>query len=167
MAKKPSAVEHIVALVAKLSKDELDALWPRLVSKGEPYEKQFAMIVEFALRKGNEIPKKKWDELGRHIFAVQDATKNMVEALKVTQLEVNAINLAIAKRNRRSDPATVQRNIAICDEKKKNPSLTCGQLAKTHDISRQAVSEILKDEAKWRAMTTNKSVDTISKNGVN
>jgi hypothetical protein len=58
-----------------------------------------------------------------------------------------------AKRDRKSAPATVRRNVEICNLRKRDPKhWSQGQLAKKFKVSSPAIRKILKDEAKWRRL---------------
>jgi hypothetical protein len=75
---------------------------------------------------------------------VEDAAKDMSE-LRLEQFK--------KKRERKSDPETVQQNIEICDLRKKDKRRwSLGALAKKFGMARQSVSNVLKEEEKWRRL---------------
>lgn len=57
------------------------------------------------------------------------------------------------QRDRKSDPGVIRRNVEICDLKRANAKLwSHRRLGKKYELSPQAISLILKEEAKWRQM---------------
>jgi hypothetical protein len=57
------------------------------------------------------------------------------------------------KRNRKSSPDTVRRNIEICDLRKDNPKhWSHGRLAKKFDVTDRMIRSVLKQEQKWRRL---------------
>jgi hypothetical protein len=61
-------------------------------------------------------------------------------------------------RERGSDPANVKTYIEICDKRRAGNS-TVGQLASDYGRSRQRISQIVKDEPKWRRLAQRLSSD--------
>ncbi len=59
------------------------------------------------------------------------------------------------RKERRSSPITIRRNVEICDRRKQNKSKwTLGRLAKEYGVKRQTIVSILNDEEKWRRLAT-------------
>jgi hypothetical protein len=55
------------------------------------------------------------------------------------------------KRDRKSSPAIVRRNLEICDLRRLNPDhWSQARLAQKYKITKRAVQKILADEEKWR-----------------
>jgi hypothetical protein len=84
----------------------------------------------------------------QHVEALVDMS------LKVSQLykTFEAARLK-ATRDRKSAPATVRRNVEICDLRKRDRKLwSQGKLAKRFKISPPAIRKILTDEEKWRRL---------------
>jgi hypothetical protein len=84
----------------------------------------------------------------QHVEALVDMS------LKISQLykTFEAARLK-ATRDRKSAPATVRRNVEICDLRKRDRKLwSQGKLAKRFKISPPAIRKILTDEEKWRRL---------------
>jgi hypothetical protein len=57
------------------------------------------------------------------------------------------------RRNRKSSPATIHRNIEICDLRRQNPKhWSQGRLAKKYKVTDRMIRSILKQERKWRRL---------------
>jgi hypothetical protein len=64
------------------------------------------------------------------------------------------------KRDRKSDPETIQRNVQVCNLRKQDSKKwSLGRLAKQFDITKQSIQSILKEEAKWRRLASRQSTD--------
>ena len=82
-------------------------------------------------------------ELDRSFREFGDDFAREVGALEREQLK--------EKRDRKSSPVTIRRNVEICDRRKQDKKKwTFGRLAKEYKIARQTVVRILNEEAKWR-----------------
>ncbi len=69
--------------------------------------------------------------------------------------EIAALERAKMKerRDRKSDPETVRRNVEICDRRKQNrKTWSIGKLAHVYKLSHRAITLILRDELKWRRL---------------
>lgn len=63
------------------------------------------------------------------------------------------------KRDRKSDPETVRRNVEICNLRKHDrKKWTLGKLASRFQVTRRAISLVLVDEAKWRRLAGEEQV---------
>ncbi len=64
------------------------------------------------------------------------------------------------KRDRKSSPETILRNVQICDlrtlDKRK---WTLGRLASKYDVTRQAIERVLKKEDHWRQLSSSLNSD--------
>jgi hypothetical protein len=59
----------------------------------------------------------------------------------------------LKKRNRRSSPKTILRNVELCDLRKQDrKKWTLGQLAKRYKVSTRAVTMVISEEPKWRRL---------------
>jgi hypothetical protein len=57
------------------------------------------------------------------------------------------------KRDRKSNPKTILRNVEICDLRKKNRKhWSLGRLAKKYTVSTRAITKVLSEEEKWRTL---------------
>jgi hypothetical protein len=58
-----------------------------------------------------------------------------------------------AKRDRKSDPDTVRRNVQICDLRRSDKKLwSLGRLAKKFKVSIRLITKTIKEEPKWRRL---------------
>jgi hypothetical protein len=82
-----------------------------------------------------------WDEL------LKNAEKASIDWQKAWQ----EIFHKLKKRNRRSDPEIVKRNVEICNLRQENPTLwSQGKLGRKFGINPRTVRKILAEEKKWR-----------------
>jgi hypothetical protein len=78
----------------------------------------------------------------RELGAIEDE----IRALEAEKLK--------AKRDRKSDPETIRKNIEICDLRLKDPKRwSLGRLASKFEVSKRAISKVLEDESKWRRLS--------------
>lgn len=64
-----------------------------------------------------------------------------------------------SKRNRKSDPDTIKRNVEICDLRKQDrKKWSLRKLAKHFNVTDRAITLVLKDEDKWRRLGTEELV---------
>jgi hypothetical protein len=57
------------------------------------------------------------------------------------------------RRDRKSDPATVRRNVEICDLRRRDQAKwSLGRLGKKYGMTKQSVKKILAEETKWRRL---------------
>jgi hypothetical protein len=67
-------------------------------------------------------------------------------------------------RDRKSDPETIRRNVEICDLRKQNKKTWSQEkLAKKYEVTKQYISNVLKDEEKWRKFLSELPSDQSSK----
>jgi hypothetical protein len=75
------------------------------------------------------------------------------ELLKIYPQFLRDARVALERRNRPHDSATVRRNIAICDaHARKEKPATIRELARQHHLSEGAVKEIYRRRKKWWAL---------------
>ena len=66
---------------------------------------------------------------------------------------VDLLGKRLSKRNRKSDPEIVRRNVEICDRRKQDrKKWSISRLARIYDLSHRNINLILKDEQKWRRL---------------
>jgi hypothetical protein len=128
-------VEVFLLMLAELPADEQErfaegvaARLGRLARQMNQAEKRAHLQKTFEGAAGPDIP----PEL------ILEYLHDMAEA------EVNA------RRNRQPSAATITKNVAMCDAKARRQSLA--QIAKRHRVSKQHVSIVLKEEARWRKL---------------
>lgn len=69
---------------------------------------------------------------------------------KISELERAKLK---KKRDRKSDPEIVRRNVEICDRRKQDrKKWSIGKLAKTYKLSHRGITLVLRDEPKWRRL---------------
>ncbi len=99
------------------------------------------MIRECPQKAAAEMEEEMLKKVGRYLETYRQ---------KIGELEQGKLK---EKRDRKSDPEIVKRNVEICDLKRANAEhWSHRRLGKKYDLSPQAISLILKDEAKWRQM---------------
>jgi hypothetical protein len=63
------------------------------------------------------------------------------------------LGVKLFRRNRKSDPEIVRRNVHICDLRKQDTKKwSLGRLAKDFDLAKSAIQKILREEPKWRRL---------------
>jgi hypothetical protein len=83
---------------------------------------------------------------------VNEAARRSIEEYEASYTELAEAQLK-EKRDRKSAPGTVRRNVEICDLRKQDPKKwSLGMLGKRFKLTRQTVKRILEDEAKWRRL---------------
>src|SRR5262249_55258538 len=87
------------------------------------------------------IFKLNWEEQAELLFRIlEDTRKNPFSELvanKLAKMVDTGFNIATSRRNRKSDPETIRRNVAICDYHREHPKLSNGQLGKKYDLPRE------------------------------
>jgi len=94
------------------------------------------------------IPKEIWDFL-EHIRVNKQKTE-----LRTLQ---HIVKLAtdLSRRNRKSDPEIINRNVEICQLRQHDPKLySLTKLAKRFDLPRSSISRILKEKEKWHQLAS-------------
>ena len=111
----------------------------------------FPWMIQHALAIVKEHPEATNEEL---YSLVNEATKESVEVYQEAHTELAEAQLK-EKRDRKSAPETVKRNVEICDRRKADKrKWTLGKLAKQYHIARQTVVRILEQETKWRRLAS-------------
>lgn len=105
-------------------------------------------FIEQALQVVEEMPGAgKEEKLKEILKRGSEATRRMQESVAKLEQEKLA-----TKRNRKSDPETVKRNVEICNLRIQGMSQ--GQLAKKFDITDAMIRKIEKEELKWRRLAS-------------
>ncbi len=77
------------------------------------------------------------------------------EANDSLQLLINdSIDNYKSKRNRKSSPEIVRRNVEICDLRKDRKRWSLGRLAKKFEVTTRNITLIIKAEDKWRSLAS-------------
>ena len=59
------------------------------------------------------------------------------------------------RRDRKPDPETINRNVAICDLRKQDPvTWSQGRLAKHYDVTPRYIRKVLEEEDRWRLLAS-------------
>lgn len=116
--------------------------------------KVFALLIT-KLRKHDEFGTQWIDDV-----IIAHTAKNIKDIMKIMsnyEFMEKAAEFRVAeakqKRDRKSDPATVRRNVEICDLRGQNKKLwTLNRLAKKYKCTVRNITKVLKDEPRWRQL---------------
>jgi hypothetical protein len=112
----------------------------------------FPVLAREAVRLAREQPALSDSELEarcRQAFEEYDQQQRLLAVAKVKE-----------KRDRPSDPATVKRNVEICDLRLQNRKhWTLGRLANKYGLSREAINKIQREEGHWRRLAAGLSTN--------
>jgi hypothetical protein len=93
-----------------------------------------------------------------YIVVSDDEASNLLEGAMIERQEAQAIIeqfKAKLGKKRTSDPATIKRNVEICDLRKQDKKYwSHGQLGLKYGMNKRSVARILKDEEKWRQLAS-------------
>lgn len=130
---------HVYSLIRKLSKKEQKHL-AKLISEDGPLASVILDLCGF-----NKVA----DSFGSMV----ECWAKMCNAADNSSQFAALLQEKLRRRNRRSAPETIARNIVICDLRRENPRLwSQGTLGMKFSIDRRTVRRILKEEDKWRCL---------------
>jgi hypothetical protein len=107
------------------------------------------LLVKQAVEIARADPHISDEEFARRIEAdsMRTLDRNNASLLAIDRAQVKE------KRDRKSDPETIRRNVEICDLRKQDPKKwSYRRLARQFKITPQAIGLILKGETKWRRL---------------
>lgn len=117
----------------------------------EQYELLLTLVLADAIEIVRQIPAITLDALMEKIRHQE----KLVRGISFGALEASAERRMKSSRDRKSNPATIRRNVEICDLRTKDAKTwTQGKLAKKYKLSPQAIRKILSEETKWRQLAT-------------
>ncbi|HEV3146659.1 MAG TPA: hypothetical protein VGZ47_22425 [Gemmataceae bacterium] len=105
------------------------------------------------VREQPQLPDEQFDkELDTRVRALIDIYIKEAASIERDQIK--------QKRDRKSDPETIRRNVEICDLRKKDPTTwTQCKLAKHFKIKAPSIRKVLKHEDEWRKKASQLSTD--------
>jgi hypothetical protein len=79
--------------------------------------------------------------------------RHLQEKIEQTEAENKHLKEQAAKRNRKSSPEIIARNVEICDRRKQDKKhWSIGRLARAYKVSHRAITLVLQEENKWRRL---------------
>lgn len=120
------------------------------------YHAMLAIVLEDAIKVAKSIPDIQLDQLMEKVRQkekkVLGASFGAIESMVERRLKTS--------RDRKSKPATIRRNVEICDLRARDSKTwTQGKLAKKYKLTPQGIRKILSEDTKWRqlaaALSTN------------
>jgi hypothetical protein len=128
--------EDVLAIIASMSLPERKRLFDAMDSSSSP-----SLEVGYAV-----FPKGILDVVIASAHGAIDQQRGLIKAI------VQADRL-LSRRNRKSAPATVRRNIEICDLRRKDQrTWSFRRLSNKYGITYQSIQRIIRDESKWRKL---------------
>lgn len=109
----------------------------------------FPTLLQRARRLAREAPDISDDDFDKRLG---EEVKQTLEGIGRDIAELERAELK-EKRDRKSDPETIHRNVKICDLRKQDrKKWSLSRLAKNFDMTTRAITKILSEEAKWRRL---------------
>lgn len=109
-------------------------------------------VIELVRKMPTALADQLYEEASRHSDAVITKSLETMNAFAFDQWK--------GRRDRKSKPSTIKRNVEVCDLRLSNKKLwTQGRLSKKFKITPQAIRKILSEETKWRQLAAELSTN--------
>jgi hypothetical protein len=106
----------------------------------------FPFVIDCAIKVFRQYPNLSDEDLHNRINGLAKQTLSAFEE----ERDKLATAQEKARRDRKPDPATIRRNLEICDLRRRDPKTwSLKKLARKYELSRERVHQILKDEPEW------------------
>jgi hypothetical protein len=109
----------------------------------------YPFVLRHAVDVANEMGHLSREEQGEEVLN-RHADSMETYRQYITSTEVEKLK---AKRNRKSNPETIRKNVEICDLRLKDPKhWSLARLAGKFKVTKRAISKVVEEEAKWRRL---------------